>query len=72
MEPAPQLPTPIIASPIPTVDIAPAKQRPQGLTPNADTGLAVTSFATNLDHPGYIYIPPNGDVLVSDEDGSGA
>ncbi len=62
---APTLPPPN-STPIPTIDIAPAKQWPQGLTPKAGAGLQVTSFADNLDHPRWIYVLPNGDVLVSE------
>ncbi|VXC49956.1 sorbosone dehydrogenase family protein [Massilia sp. 9I] len=61
---------PAIASPvkriIPTVDIAPAKGWPPGSTPVAAAGLAVKAFASGLDHPRWLLVLPNGDVLVAE------
>lgn len=51
---------------LPTVNIAPAKGWPVGATPQAAAGLAVNAFATNLDHPRWLYVLPNGDVLVAE------
>ncbi len=63
-------PTPAIPEPkkslIPTVDIAPAKGWPQGAMPTAAAGLAVGAFATGFAHPRWIYVLPNGDVLVAE------
>ena len=63
-------PTPTLASPvrtlIPTVDIAPAKGWPAGARPTAAAGLAVNAFASGLDHPRWLYVLPNGDVLVAE------
>ncbi|OON60547.1 sorbosone dehydrogenase [Massilia sp. KIM] len=63
-------PRPVLAEPVrsilPTVDIAPAKGWPSGATPAAAPGLAVNAFATALDHPRWIYVLPNGDVLVAE------
>jgi glucose/arabinose dehydrogenase len=63
---------------IPTVHIAPAVGWPQGLTPGSPPGTSVTAFASGLDHPRWLYVLPNGDVLVAEtnappkpEDGSG-
>jgi len=36
------------------------------LTPRAAAGLAVNAFATGLDHPRWLYVLPNGDVLVAE------
>ena len=51
---------------IPTVDVA----KPVGWGPNeapaAAAGLAVTRFATGLEHPRVMYTLPNGDILVSE------
>lgn len=47
---------------LPTVNIAPAKGWPAGITPRAAAGLAVKAFATGLDHPRWLYVLPNGDV----------
>ena len=51
---------------IPTVHIATAKGWPNGETPKAASGLAVTAFAAGLDHPRWLYVLPNGDVLVAE------
>ena len=66
--PHPVLPPPH-ATLIPTVNIAPAKGWPAGATPVAAAGLAVSAYATGLDHPRWIYVLPNGDVLVAETDG---
>ena len=62
--------TPTLAQPvkrlIPTVNIAPAKGWPQGAMPTAMAGLTVTPFATGLNHPRWVYVLPNGDVLVAE------
>lgn len=61
---------PVIAQPapsaVPTVDIAPAKGWAAGETPTPASGLAVTAFATGLQHPRWLYVLPNGDVLVAE------
>ncbi|HSD43638.1 MAG TPA: sorbosone dehydrogenase family protein [Burkholderiales bacterium] len=63
-------PDPVLPRPkstlIPTIDIAPAKGWPPGMTPVAADGLRVTAFATGLDHPRWLYVLPNGDVLVAE------
>jgi glucose/arabinose dehydrogenase len=51
---------------LPTVNIAPAKGWPAGVTPSPAAGLAVSPFATGLDHPRWLYVLPNGDVLVAE------
>ena len=51
---------------IPTVKIAPATGWPQGVVPTATRGLAVRAFATGLVHPRWLYVLPNGDVLVAE------
>jgi glucose/arabinose dehydrogenase len=63
--PNPELPE---ANPslVPTVHIAPAKGWEHGETPTAAAGLAVTAFARSLDHPRWLYVLPNGDVLVAE------
>jgi len=63
--PAPQLPAPR-SSLIPTVDIAPAKGWPEGGKPRAAQGLEVQALARGLDHPRWLYVLPNGDVLVAE------
>ena len=61
----PTLPQPVKRL-IPTVNIAPAIGWPQGAMPTAMAGLTVTPFATGLDHPRWVYVLPNGDVLVAE------
>ena len=63
--PTPTLPVPQ-KSLLPTINIAPAKGWPAGAKPVAAEGTAVTAFATELDHPRWIYVLPNGDVLVAE------
>ena len=63
--PRPTLPPPK-STLIPTVDVAPAKGWPAGATPIAATGLAVSAYASGLDHPRWLYVLPNGDVLVAE------
>lgn len=63
--PHPTLPSPNPTL-IPTVHIAPAKGWPTGVTPKAAAGLTVNAFASGLDHPRWLYVLPNGDVLVAE------
>ena len=49
---------------IPTVNIAPAHRWVEGAKPVAAPGLAVTRYAADLEHPRWLYVLPNGDVLV--------
>ena len=65
MGPDPELPPPRKTL-IPTVRIAPAKGWPAGVTPTPAPGYAVNAFATGLDHPRWLYVLPNGDVLVAE------
>lgn len=65
MGPAPKLPEPNKTL-IPTVNIAPAVGWPAGAKPVAAPGTQVAAFAENLDHPRWLYVLPNGDVLVAE------
>ncbi|MFL6549390.1 MAG: PQQ-dependent sugar dehydrogenase [Povalibacter sp.] len=63
---------------IPTVNVAPARGWPENRTPRAAAGLNVNAFAIGLEHPRWLYVLPNGDVLVAEtnaperpEDGKG-
>jgi len=51
---------------LPTVNIAPATGWPAGQTPVAASGLQVAAFASDLDHPRWLYRLPNGDILVAE------
>jgi glucose/arabinose dehydrogenase len=75
-------PDPVLPEPrktlIPTLNIAPADGWPEGGKPAAPNGLSVGAFATQLEHPRWMYVLPNGDVLVAEtnappkpEDGKG-
>jgi len=77
MGPQPTLPAPKQTL-IPTVHVAPAKGWPAGAAPTAAAGLEVKAYASGLDHPRWLYVLPNGDVLVAEtnappkpEDGKG-
>lgn len=61
----PTLPAPNHAL-IPTVNIAPAKGWPDDIIPVSAPGTTVTALAKDLDHPRWIYVLPNGDVLVAE------
>jgi glucose/arabinose dehydrogenase len=63
--PNPSLPDPK-QSWFPTVDIAKAVGWPRGATPTAAPGLQVTEYAGGFDHPRWLYVLPNGDVLVAE------
>ena len=51
---------------IPTVQVAEAKGWPPGMKPTPATEIAVNAFASGLTHPRWIYVLPNGDVLVAE------
>jgi glucose/arabinose dehydrogenase len=77
MGPDPALPAPTKTL-VPTVNIAPAKGWSGDAKPVAAPGLRVAAFADGLDHPRWLYVLPNGDVLVAEtnappkpEDGKG-
>ena len=63
-------PSPVLPSPersiIPTIDIATPNPWPPGTKPTAGNGMAVNAFAAGLDHPRWLYVLPNGDVLVAE------
>lgn len=63
--PDPTLPPPK-KSMIPTVNIAPAKGWSDGGTPTVSQGMQVNAFARGLDHPRWLHVLPNGDVLVAE------
>ena len=77
MGPHPELPPPS-SSIIPTVQVAEAIRWSAGAMPTAAPGTSVNAFASGLDHPRWLHVLPNGDVLVAEtnapprpEDGKG-
>ncbi len=63
--PNPKLPEPE-KSLIPTVNVAETAVWKGDEKPVAAAGFTVTAYARNLDHPRWLYVLPNGDVLVAE------
>src|SRR5918994_2458568 len=63
-------PNPVLPPPrtslIPLVHAISAKGWAADATPTAATGTTVVAFARELDHPRWLYVLPNGDVLVAE------
>ena len=63
-------PNPVLPKPkqstIPTVNFAEAIGWKSDDVPTAPKGLKVQAFAKGLDHPRWIHVLPNGDVLVAE------
>jgi glucose/arabinose dehydrogenase len=63
-------PHPVLPEPqrslLPTVKVVEAKGWSGDQKPVAAEGLAVTAFARGLDHPRWLHVLPNGDVLVAE------
>jgi len=75
--PHPQLPPPNPTL-IPPVNIAQSVGWPAHGKPEAASGMTVNAFAGGLNHPRWLYVLPNGDVLAAEsnappkpEDGNG-
>lgn len=66
--PNPLLPPPA-TSLIPTTDVVKAIGWQPNATPTAAPGAIVVAFARGLDHPRWLYVLPNGDVLVAETNG---
>jgi glucose/arabinose dehydrogenase len=66
-------PTPAIPAPeksmIPVVSVRQATGWSTGVRPGTAPGLAINAFATGLEHPRWLYVLPNGDVLVAETNG---
>ncbi len=63
--PEPHLPAPADKL-VPTVHVAKANPWGESEGPTAATGLKVEAYARGLDHPRWLYVLPNGDVLVAE------
>lgn len=51
---------------VPTVHIAPVQGWTEQDTPQAAAGMSVHAFARDLEHPRWLLVLPNGDVLVAE------
>jgi glucose/arabinose dehydrogenase len=65
--PNPVLPNPVKRV-IPTLHIAKARPWEGGAAPQAAAGTKVSAVAHNLKHPRWLYVLPNGDILVAESD----
>ena len=63
-------PNPVLATPdqslIPVVDVRSGIGWTAGEKPVAAEGMTVVAFAQGLEHPRWLYVLPNGDVLVAE------
>jgi glucose/arabinose dehydrogenase len=63
---APSIPAAKPQGAIPTLKMPTAQGWAPGHLPTAAPGLKVNAFATGLKHPRWIYVLPNGDVLIAE------
>ncbi|HEX6217041.1 MAG TPA: hypothetical protein VFZ38_19545, partial [Vicinamibacterales bacterium] len=63
--PNPSLPEPD-TSLVPTINVVNAIGWAEGQQPVPANGAMVTAFARGLDHPRWLHVLPNGDVLVAE------
>ncbi len=68
--PSPVLPPPN-PTPLPTINFAEATRWAPGAAPLAAPGLRVTALASGLDHPRWLMVLPNNDVLVAETNAPG-
>ena len=65
-------PSPVLASPekslIPTIHVAKAKPWEGEAMPRSARGTRVAAVARGLRHPRWLYVLPNGDILVAESD----
>ncbi len=64
--PNPQLPQPEAGGLLPTLNPARAVGWADGAVPQAPDGFSVARYAEDLDHPRWLYVLANGDVLVAE------
>ena len=65
--PSPTIPPPD-KSWIPTLNVAKAKPWQGGAMPHSALGTTVAALARGLQHPRWLYVLPNGDVLVAESE----
>ena len=63
---APAIPEAKPQGAIPTLKMPTAQGWSDGQKPTAAPGLKVNAFATGLEHPRWINVLPNGDVLIAE------
>jgi len=63
---APEIPAAKSQGAIPTLKMPTARGWDRGQKPTAAPGLKVNAFAAGLDHPRWINVLPNGDVLIAE------
>src|SRR5262249_29471881 len=63
---APTIPAAKPQGAIPTLKMPTAQGWSEGQKPTAAPGLKVNAFAKDLDHPRWIDVLPNGDVLIAE------
>jgi glucose/arabinose dehydrogenase len=66
--PNPTLPKPS-RSLLPTIKVVNAIGWPQNAKPASADGTTINPFATGLNHPRWLHVLPNGDVLVAETNG---
>jgi len=66
--PHPVLPPPDDA-PVPTMHVVTARRWPAHATPDVARDMEITAFARDLEHPRWLYVLPNRDVLVAETNG---
>jgi glucose/arabinose dehydrogenase len=65
--PSPRLPAPV-KSLLPTLKVAKATRWQGDAMPQAAAGLEVSAVARGLQHPRWLYVLPNGDILVAESE----
>ena len=66
--PNPDLPAPQ-SNVVPTIKVAPAVGWAAGEKPSTPIDLTASAYTAGLDHPRWLYVLPNGDVLVAETNG---
>jgi glucose/arabinose dehydrogenase len=63
-------PNPVLPEPqkslIPTLNVAPVDRWTDQQKPQVPPGFSISAYARGLDHPRWLYVLPNGDVLVAE------
>jgi glucose/arabinose dehydrogenase len=63
--PKPTLPQPDTST-VPTINVVEAIGWAEGTAPTPADGATVAAFARDLDHPRWLHVLPNGDILVAE------